>query len=199
MKTLRLLCLSMSLFLISCMAKVENEDVIDSVEITSHEIERSGPNSKIILHGVCPKYTSALKTNIGSIGFDILPSSMTNPSAWVEGSGVPIGECNNGVLRVEYPVPNPDTARVIAFKVKAKMPDGKISLYAAMRDVDYSIPKENLPGFAVVSGGAFEGSSGITIHASAGIVAGRVGQIIISGANATLRDGLQGILYDDTF
>lgn len=199
MKTTRILCISMSLFLISCMAKVENEDVIDSVEITSHEIERDGPNAKVILHGVCPRYTSVLKINVESSGHDVSPSSMSNPSAYVAGSGVPIGECNNGVLRVEYPVPNPGTSRVIPFKVKAKMPDGKISLYAALRNVDYAIPTESLPGFAVVSGGAFEGSSGITVHASAGIVYNRNNAITITGANANLRAGLQGILYDDTF
>jgi len=189
----------MSLFLISCMAKVENEDVIDSVEITSHEIERNGPNAKVILHGVCPRYTSVLKINAESSGYDVTPSSMTNPSAYVEASGVPIGECNNGVLRVEYPVPRPGSARIIPFKLKAKMPDGKISLYAALRNVDYSIPAENLPGYAVTSGGAFEGSSGITVHASAGIVFNRNNSLSVSGASATLRAGLQGILYDDTF
>lgn len=199
MKVLRFYYILMSVFLISCMAKVENEDVIDSVEITSHEIERNGPNAKIILHGVCPKYTSVLKINAETNGFDVTPSSMTNPSAWVEASGVPIGECNNGVLRVEYPVPNPSQSRIIPFKVKAKMPDGKISLYAAMRDVDFSIPTESMPGFAVTSGGAFEGSSGITVHASAGIVHGRVGNLNVTGASASLRAGLQGILYDDTF
>lgn len=199
MKLVRLLSISMSLFLISCMAKVENEDVIDSVEITSHEIERSGINSKIILHGVCPKYTSQLKINVEAGGYEVVPSSMTNPAAYVAGSGVPIGECNNGVLRIEYPVPNPRTSRLVPFKVKAKMPDGKISLYAALRDVDYSIPSENLPGFAVTSGGAFEGASGITVHASAGIAYNRNGTLNVTGASATLRAGLQGILYDDTF
>jgi hypothetical protein len=178
------------------MAKVENEDVVQSVEITSHEIERTGPNSKIILHGICPKYTSVLKINVNSAGFDVSPASMLN---YVADSGTPVGECNNGVLLIEYPVPNPQTARIISFKVKSKMQDGKISLYAAMRDVDYSIPAENLPGYAVTSGGAFEGSSGITINSSAGLVAGRSNQIVISGANATLRAGLQGILYDDRF
>ncbi len=208
MKTFRILCvslvqfsvqISLALSLISCMAKVENEDVIESVEITSHEIERSGANAKIILHGVCPRYTSTLKINSGASSYDVVPSSMSDPAAYVAASGVPIGECNNGVLRVEYPVPNPGTARIIPFKVKAKMADGKISLYAAIRDVDFSIPLETLPGFAVTSGGAFEGSSGITVHASAGIVFNRNDSIIITGASATLRAGLQGILYDDTF
>lgn len=199
MKVLRFIYISMSVLLISCMAKVENEDVIESVEITSHEIERTGLNAKIILHGVCPRYVNALKINAEAGGHDVVPSSMTNPTAWVEASGVPIGECNAGVLRIEYPVPNPLTGRMINFKVKAKMADGKISLYAALRDVDYSIPTESLPGYAVTSGGAFEGSSGITVHASAGIAYGRVGGLVASGPNATLRMGLQGILYDDTF
>lgn len=189
----------MTIFLVSCMAKVENEDVIDSIEITSHEIERNGPNAKIILHGICPKYTDILKINVETHGYDITPSSMSNPSAWAEGSGVPIGECANGVLTVEYPVPNPSQGRIIPFKLKAKMPDGKISLYAALRDVDYSIPAENLPGFAVTSGGFFGFSNGITLHGSAGIVYGKVGTVIVSSASATLRAGLQGILYDDTF
>lgn len=196
MKTLRLVCISMSLFLISCMAKVENEDVIESVEITSHEVVRSGLDAKIVLHGVCPVYTSILKINVDSAAFDVTPASM---GAFVGSSGIPVGECNNGVLRIEYPVPTPASPRLISFKVKAKMADGKISLYAALRDVDYTIPAENLPGYAVTSGGAFEGSSGITIHGSAGIVAGRSNEIIISGASATLRAGLHGILYDDTF
>lgn len=199
MKTTRILCITMSMFLISCMAKVENEDVIDSIEITSHEIERDGPNAKVILHGVCPRYTSVLKINAESSGYDVTPSSMTNPSAYVAGSGVPIGECSNGVLRVEYPVPRPGSSRIIPFKLKAKMPDGKISLYAALRKVDYSIPSETLPGYAVTSGGAFEGSSGITVHASAGVVFNRSNTLTLTGASATLRAGLQGILYDDTF
>jgi hypothetical protein len=181
------------------MAKVENEDVIDSIEITSHEIERNGGNAKIILHGVCPRYTDILKVNVETHGYDVTPSSMTNPSAWVESSGVPIGECLNGVLTVEYPVPNPMQGRIIPFKLKAKMPDGKISLYAALRDVDYSIPIQNIPGYAVTSGGAFEGSGGLTIHGSAGIVFGKVGNLIVSGGSVTLRAGLQGILYDDSF
>jgi hypothetical protein len=196
MKIFRFLCISMSLFLISCMAKVENEDVIESVTITSHEIVRSGPSAKVILHGVCPKYTTVLKITIGASGFDVTPASI---SGYVPDSGVPVGECNAGILTIEYPVPNPQQARVIPFKVKAKMPDGKISLYAALRDVDYSIPPDNLPGYALTSGGAFEGSSGITIHGSAGLVAGRANEIVITGASATLRAGLQGILYDDTF
>lgn len=199
MKTNHLLCITMSLFLISCMAKVENEDMIDSVKITSHEIERDGVNTKIILHGICPKYTSTLKINSETKGHDVVPSSMSNPAAYVAASGVPIGECNNGVLRIEYPVPNPRVTRIIPFKVKAKMADGKISLYAALRDVDYSIPAETLPGYAVTSGGAFEGSSGITVHASAGIVYNRANTIMVTGADATLRAGLHGILYDDTF
>jgi hypothetical protein len=199
MKTLRFIKILLIVsFLVSCMAKMENEDVIDSVEITSHEIERNGQNAKIILHGTCPKYTSALKVNASTLSFDVVPSSMTNPSAWVEGSGVPIGECNNGVLRVEYPVPNPTQSRVINFKVKAKMPDGKISLYAAIRDVDYSIPSQGIPGFAVTSGGDFKATDGITIHASVGIAHGNVGGLIYGSANASLRSGLQGILYDDT-
>lgn len=197
MKILRYTYILTTIFLIGCMAKVEDEDVIDSVSITSHEIERTGSNAKIILHGVCPKYTSALKINAANAGFDVIPSSMTNPSAWVEQSGVPIGECNNGILRVEYPVPNPFQSRIISFKIKAKMPDGKISLYAALRDVDYSMAAENLPGYAVTSGGGFA-TTGLTVHASAGIVHGRLGNVLVSAPNATLRAGLQGILYNDT-
>ncbi len=180
------------------MAKVEDEDAIDSVSITSHEIERNGGNSKIVLHGVCPKYTSELKILAASGNYDVFPSSMTNPSAWVDASGVPIGECNNGVLRIEYPVPNPFQPRIIPFKVKAKMPDGKISLYAALRDVDYSMAAEALPGFAVTSGGVFGVGGGLTVHASAGIVYGRTGDLLITTPNLTLRSGLQGILYNDT-
>ncbi len=199
MKVLRFIkILAVASMVASCMAKMENEDVIESVEVNSHEIEVNGAHAKIILHGICPKYTSALKINIGSSSYDVVPASMSNPSSWVDGSGVPIGECNNGILRVEYPVPNPGNARVIQFKIKAKMPDGKISLYAAIRDVDFSVPTQNLPGLAVTSGGIFGVGGGLTVHASAGIAYGRPGTLINNAANASLRTGLQGILYDDT-
>jgi hypothetical protein len=200
-KTIRLNNIAKSicalLLLAGCMAKVENEDVIEGVEITSHDIERDGGNVKVTLHGTCPKSSTALKMDVDSTLFDVIPSSMTT---YVDGSGVPVGNCVNGVLTVEYPVPNPtQQPRIIKFKVKAKMNDGKISLYAALRDVDFALPAENLAGFEVNSGGGFETTGAITIHASAGTVASRPGSYLIPGGTGNLRAGLQGLLYNDSF
>jgi hypothetical protein len=104
-------------------------------------------------------------------------------------------------LTIEYPVPNPSNApRIISFKVKAKMPDGKLSLYAAIRNVEYVLPAETLAGFEVCSGGSFDVTGSIYINATAGLpYSGKLGSFLVSGGTANLRVGLQGLLYSDSF
>ncbi len=179
------------------MAKVENEDAIESVEITSHTIYRDGTHAKIVLQGSCPKSSAALKIDVDATLYDAVPGSLTT---YAEDTGIPVGECVNGVLTIDYPVPNPENQpRIIKFKVKSKMKDGKVSLYAALRDVEYVKPGETLAGYEVNSGGGFGATGGILIYASAGGVASKSGSYLVSGLGANLRLGLQGLLHNDTF
>lgn len=191
---------SLILLVGACMPKVEEGGDVEDVIITSHEIERNGTNAKIILHGTCPKATDSYRVNVEDIGWDVYSPLIT---AWSDGSGQPVGTCTNGVLNIQYPVPRPKESRVIPFRVKAKMADGMLSLYPAMRDVPYDLPSLGLPGYAVTSGGAFETTGAVTIHASAGIIHSynptpSTGSLFVPGASAAIRAGLQGILYDDT-
>lgn len=184
----------------ACMPKVEEGGDVEDVIITSHEIERNGTNAKVILHGTCPKATDSYRVNVEEIGWDVYSPLIT---AWSEGSGQPVGTCTNGVLNIQYPVPRPDESRMISFRVKAKMADGKLSMYPAIRDVLYNMPSLSAPGFAVTSGGAFETTGSVTIHASAGIVHSynptpSTGMLVVPGVSASLRAGLQGIIFDDT-
>lgn len=199
--------LLLGLLVASCMAKVEDSDPIESVEVTSHTIDRSGFNSKITLFGICPKSTKTLKISIEESLYDMTPEAYNNPSAWVDSSGIPLGVCSNGSLTIKYPVPTPSKNRVIHFKTKAKMIDGRLSLYADLYDVNYTRPAEQLAGFEVTSGGMFAstgGPTGVTLHGSAGIVyMSKAHPILIPPADAftgtaSMRAGLHGILYDDT-
>lgn len=188
------------LLISACMPKVEEPTAMEDITITSHEIERNGPNAKIILHGTCPMATDSYRVNVEELGWDVYSPLIT---AWSEGSGQPVGTCTNGVLNIQYPVPRPEESRMVSFRVKAKMADGKLSMYPAMRDVPYELPSLGAPGFAVTSGGAFETTGSVTIHASAGIVHSynptpSTGTLVVPGASASLRAGLQGIIFDDT-
>lgn len=196
-----LLLIGISLLMTACMPKVEDGSEVEEVTITSHEIERNGANSKIILHGTCPMATNSYRVNVEEIGLDVYGPSITS---WADASGIPVGTCTAGVLNIQYPVPNPTQGRLIQFRVKAKLADGKLSLYPALRDVLYDLPSLGIPGFAVTSGGGFDTTAGdVKLHASVGIVHAYVptpstGTLFVPGSSASLRAGLQGILYDDT-
>lgn len=192
---------SMFILFSACMPKVEEGSDVDDITITSHDIERSGSNAKVILHGTCPTTTDSYRVNVEEVGWDVYSPLIT---ALVEGSGQPIGTCTAGVLNIQYPVPRPSEGRTISFRVKAKLSDGKLSLYPALRDVLYELPTVGVPGFMVAAGGAFETTGAVTVHASIGIAHAYVptastGTLLVPGSSASLRAGLQGLLYDDSF
>lgn len=183
------------------MPKVEKEEDIGSPVILSHTIERSLGTSKIRLEGKLPEGAWIMKVNLETGGWDVEQNSITNYAA---SSGIPVAQWATGAFMLDYPVPNPTVARKILFKIKVKMPDGRISLYPAARMVDYTLPTESIPGYAVTSGGTFEEVSGVRLSGSAGIMGdyspgGGNSTIIAPGTGTyTLRIGLHGILYDDT-
>lgn len=179
--------------LTACMPKIQNEAPVESAELLSHEIFRySGTEAKIVLHGTCPITTKEFR-----ISAEETSHSVTSTSAsLVDGSGIPIATCTAGVLLIEYPVPNPTTARIVPFKVKVKTNDGRLSVYWAKLNVNYSLPVPNISGFAVTSGGADVTGGGTTrLHGSAGEPAGV--PMVIDGTGIKLRSGLHGVLFDD--
>ena len=189
------------LFAVGCMPKVEKEEDIGSPEILTHSIERSLGSAKIRLEGRVPAGSWIMKVVAESGGWDVEQNSMGN---FVASSGVPVAQWAADSFILDYPVPNPSVARKIVFKIKVKMPDGRISLYPAEREVDYFLPVESIPGYAVTSGGTFEEVAGYRLMGSAGMIGhheagGGNTSITTPGTGAfTLRSGLHGILYDDT-
>ncbi len=179
-------------FLTACMPKIQNEDPVASPELLSHEILRySGTLAKVLLHGTCPITTKEFRISAEDISHTVASTS----ASLLDSSGVPVAKCTNGVLLIEYPVPNPTAARVIPFKVKVKTNDGRLSMYWSKLNVNYAMPLPNISGFAVTSGGADVTGGTKRVLGSAGEPAGV--PLEINGGAIKLRSGLHGVLFDE--
>ncbi len=180
----------------ACMPKVEEDEVIPTVVIKSHAINGNrATEMRIALTGSCPVSTYIMRVFVNNSEYSVGQSSL----AIVENSGVPVGTCANGVLSIDYPVPNPMVKRTITFKVKARLNDGRSSLDWAIRSVNYAPPVPELSGFAILSVGGISSGSTLTMYGAGGEAYGGVGDEadapgnILTSALATLRTGLFGL------
>lgn len=191
----KLMLLAVLSLMVSCMPKVEEEEIVPVVTLTSHDITGSNTNVVINLVGSCPVSTYVLRIQVNAGDWNVNNTAQSMTAA----SGVPIGQCNNGTLLIQYPVPDPFTARPITFRVKARLTDGRSSEEWAIRLVNYVAPTPALPGFAITSvgnsmdGGILSAAGVVTLLAAGGEP---VSPNILDSSQTQLRTGLHGVLLE---
>jgi hypothetical protein len=177
------------------MPKVEEDEVVPVMTITSAAVSGASIDRKITVIGECPLGTYMMRVMIDNAEQGISDAS---PSTWNASSGTLIGWCRNGAFKIEYPVPNPLVGRNITFKMKARLSDGRSSLEWAVRTVAYSAPVIGLPGYAIASVGATLNSgilqaAGIMMHSIGGE---SVGNNVQTSTQTEHRTGLHGIITE---
>lgn len=180
---------------VACMPKVEEDEIVPVVTISSAAVSGPSIDRKITLIGACPLGTYMMRV-LGE-GAEQSIGDATS-STWVVSSGTFVGWCRNGAFQLEYPVPNPASPRQITFRIKARLSDGRSSLDWAVRTVSYDAPVIGLPGYAIASVGATTNSgilqaAGLMLHSIGGETAGNN---ILSSAQAQVRSGLHGIITE---
>jgi hypothetical protein len=197
--TFKVLLFGLLMLTVSCMPKVEEEETVPVVKLTSSAVNGTTNTAmKITLLGTCPSSTYLMRVLVNNQESRI---GQANTAA-VANSGIPVGSCTKGTLTIVYPVPNPTLARSITFKVKAQLTDGRSSVEWAVRTVSYIPPSPGVPGFAVVAVGGVSTGAGLTMHGSGGELAGGVGNQagapanVLTSTQTMLRSGLHGVLLE---
>lgn len=207
----RLIVCLLSVAITACMPKVEEDEVVPVVTITSHAINGTSFEPYITLQGACPAGTYMMRVSVNGQEFSVGESQGLTMTAV---SGIPVGTCSSGSWWINYPVSNPGVVRTITFKVKAKLNDGRSSLEWATRVVNYVPPSAGVAGFVVAAVGATTNAgvlSGVitlgpdagdtlTVHSVGGEVAGgdstsQPGNILTSPF-AQLRSALHGVITE---
>lgn len=196
------LLLGLLLITTACMPKVEEEEVVPVVKLTSHATTgTTNVAMKITLTGTCPISTYILKVLVNNVEYNISQSATVATAT--ANSGVPVGACTKGALTIVYPVPNPTIARSITFKVKAKQTDQRMSVNWATRTVNYVAPSVGVPGFAVISVGGISTGAGVMMHGAGGEPYGGIGNEagapanVLTSAQTQMRSGLHGVMLDN--
>lgn len=156
------LLLSSAFVLSACMPKIEEADIPANATLTADKTTGAAPaEMKITLTGTCPPSSVRLRVLVAGTEYNVDQST----SSLVANSGIPIGTCKNGILTINYPVPNPTVSRTITFKVKARLNDGRSSVTWATRDVRYYAPNVG-PGLPIAVGYRFSNAGGNVVTAS---------------------------------
>lgn len=197
-----ILLLPLLLALAACMPKVEEDEVIPIVTISSHAISGSTTDMKIRIIGSCPSSTFLLRVMVDATEYSV---GGPNPASYAAGSGIPTGSCSGGSFVIDYPVPNNTVSRAINFKVKARLNDGRSSVDWATRLVNYTAPTPASPGYAIGSVGSTNDSGVLTAastitadtystYALGGEVAGNPN--LLDDGTTVLRSGLHGVILE---
>ena len=180
------------------MPKVEEDEVVPTVTITSSATNGTTADMKITLLGTCPVGTYLMRVLINGGEFSVGDAAGTTA---VAGSGKPIGTCSKaGTFSITYPVPDPLVSRAITFKIKARLTDGRSSLEWAVRTVNYTALSVATPGFAIGSVGSTANSGILTggayrLYSIGGEAVGHSAGVPSSGAGI-IRPGLYGVLLE---
>lgn len=176
----------------ACMPKVEEDDVVPIVSLDNSAISGSANSEmKVVLTGKCPSSTQMLRIMINSAEYTV--ESLRSLSSPTSNSGIPVGSCSNGVLTIQYPVPNPTLSRTITFKVKARLADGRSSVEWATKVVNYTPPPPTVPGYAVLAVGGIGTGTNVLMHGAGGEPAS---PNVLTDAQTQLRTGLHGVITD---
>lgn len=180
----------------ACMPKVEEDEVVPVVTIDSAAVSGISTDRRVTLTGKCPLGTNILRVSAEAAEHGI-GDAISN--SWTASSGKPLGWCRNGAFQIDYPVPNPTTARQITFKIKARLNDGRSSLEWAVRTVAYDNPVLGAPGFAIGAVGATLNSgilqaAGIMVHSIGGEAVG--GPNVQTSSQTELRSGVHAVITE---
>ena len=177
--------------LVACMPKVESEEEAEvTVTFESHAIVGSGPSTKIVLTGKCPHSTQILKIMIDG---DEHSNVNRSSSPVTDGSGVPVGKCENGNLEVQFPIPNYKIAKNFEFKIKVQILSGQITPSWASRVVTYAPAVQPIAGAAVLSGGGKSTGTGVVLYGAIGESAGNT---LLTGPGVSVKAGITGVLQE---
>lgn len=146
----RVLLVPLTLLLVSCMSKVQDEERLLAPSISSVDtIQVDATNANIQLVGKCPAGSKSIMIDINNSGFKAALASQGAMS-----SGSVVGTCNGGFFNVQYRIPNPEVAQKFTFKLKVVDQNGRHSEIVS-RDYAYTPNLTSKSGGVVASGGAY--------------------------------------------
>lgn len=197
MRTLHLYIYVLALLAVSCMPKIEDDPGIDKLLVTNHSVDKiSSSDTDIIIQGTAPKDVTKIYISVDGEEY----SEVKNASL-ARTLGVPTLTFANGSFTIRYPVPNPNVARTIVFKIRGGNSEGRqgqVEEYA----INYNKPPSAAPGFAIVSAGGL-------IPMGSEFVLNSVGQSVspyrspasadgvnVGGTTVKFRYGLIGVLLE---